>query len=113
MPVQNPRHRQQTIGARVAVFEALYSISLPTLFLPSGALMIESRFSNVRADNIGSLRRSFLKGIASLPVLTALPAWFAGSRAKAEEAVDGFSTYFVKGMYFEACNCDYVCPCIF
>lgn len=58
-------------------------------------------------------RRSFLKGVASLPLLGALPAWLGGSRAMAEDVVDDFATYFVKGTYFEACNCDYVCPCIF
>ena len=62
-------------------------------------------------------RRTFLKGLSTIPVLGMIPSMFAASgAAHAEEAAEGAATgneiYHLDGNYFEACNCDAICPCL-
>ena len=63
-------------------------------------------------------RRSFLKGLASIPVFGALSSLVLPGRVAAAEGNDdatrGGSVYNVKGHYFESCSCTTaVCPCLF
>ena len=74
--------------------------------------------SNEEQEN--SKRRSFLKGLASVPILGALPGFLLTNQASAygkeEEAgaaaSAGGKAYELKGVYMEACNCDSICPCV-
>ena len=70
--------------------------------------------TDLESDN----RRSFLKGLASVPVFGALSSFMWSGRAAAAEGdagvTPGGSVYNVKGHYFESCSCTTaVCPCLF
>lgn len=64
-------------------------------------------------------RRSFIKGLAGVPVLAALSGLvstraFASSEGEEDMGKEAESkVYSVKGTYMESCNCDSVCPCVF
>ena len=63
-------------------------------------------------------RRSFLKGLASIPAFSAFSALMVSGHAgaadnKADTTLSG-SVYNLKGYYFESCSCTTaVCPCLF
>jgi hypothetical protein len=78
-------------------------------------LIEESEKTEITSDK----RRSFLKGLASIPVFGMLSTAILPGRATASE--DGAaaksasgSVYNVSGHYFESCSCTTaVCPCLF
>ena len=62
-------------------------------------------------------RRSFLKGLASIPAFSAFSALMVSGHASAADQdstkLNG-SVYNLKGHYFESCSCTTaVCPCLF
>lgn len=71
----------------------------------------------VQRDAARDHRRSFLKGLASIPVLGALSSLALPGRAMAADGDSGETAgkvYSVKGQYFESCSCTTaVCPCLF
>jgi hypothetical protein len=74
-----------------------------------------------RTNLISDRRRSFLKGVASIPVLGALSTFILPGRGVAAQEDGGAtsmspggSVYNVRGHYFESCSCTTaVCPCLF
>lgn len=60
-------------------------------------------------------RRSFLKGMASIPALGAVSSMLVAAGANAtDEATAKGSVYNLAGNYFESCSCTTaVCPCLF
>lgn len=71
-----------------------------------------------QTDPASGNRRSFLKGLASVPVLGALSSLVLPARVAAaggdDDAGPKGNVYNVKGHYFESCSCTTaVCPCLF
>lgn len=68
-----------------------------------------------QAERKNDNRRSFLKGLASLPAVGAVSSLFVSERADAatDTEMKG-EVYNLKGNYFESCSCETaVCPCLF
>ncbi|MBX2869046.1 MAG: DUF1326 domain-containing protein [Acidiferrobacterales bacterium] len=66
---------------------------------------------NATEHSTSDRRRSFLKGLASIPAVGAFSSLFTPGKASA--AMNG-SVYNLKGRYFESCSCTTaVCPCLF
>ncbi len=67
---------------------------------------------DTRTNNTSDKRRSFLKGLASVPAFSALSGVIASGQVSA--ASTSGSVYNLKGNYFESCSCTTaVCPCLF
>ena len=66
-----------------------------------------------KTDSTSGHRRSFLKGLASIPAIGAISALVSPGTTRAAETAQG-SVYNLKGRYFESCSCTTaVCPCLF
>lgn len=68
-------------------------------------------------DGETSKRRTFLKGLAGVPMLAALSGLVstrAFAYAKAGESAEApkGKVYALEGTYMESCNCDSICPCV-
>jgi len=57
-------------------------------------------------------RRSFLKGLSAVPVIGMIPSLFLNSKTASAEEAGGGKIYNLEGNYFEACNCEAICPCL-
>ena len=64
-------------------------------------------------DKNTKVRRSFLKGLSAIPVVGMLPSLMLGSsRVFADKHIATGENYHLSGNYFEACNCEAICPCL-
>ena len=73
---------------------------------------------DTQTNLISNNRRSFLKGLASIPALSAFSALMISGHAGAADnkaaTTPSGSVYNLKGHYFESCSCTTaVCPCLF
>lgn len=71
-----------------------------------------------------SRRRTFLKGLAGVPMLAALSglvstrasayakAGESGETAEGKAEAPEANVYALEGTYMESCNCDSICPCV-
>lgn len=79
--------------------------------------MTDQKHTSEENTNTSRMRRSFLKGMASIPALGAVSTLLMSSNSIAASEVakgENGNVYNITGNYFESCSCTTaVCPCLF